>query len=189
MRRGAITVPIADQQDHVTVDRRLLRRAVGSVLRMAGVGTAAISVAIVDDDTISKLNWKYLRHRGPADVLSFPLDERDGLEGEVIVSAETAAPPRTALRLDAARRVAALRRSWHTAPGGPRRPHAAATGRDAAQRTGSIRRSWNREKMTLLWSAKACLRFFIMAGSMSGFPTNKTGTRFERRRRAVAVQR
>ena len=90
-RRGAITVPIADQQDHVTVDRPLLRRAVGSVLRMAGVGTAAISVAIVDDDTISKLNWKYLRHRGPADVLSFPLDERDGLEGEVIVSAETAA--------------------------------------------------------------------------------------------------
>jgi probable rRNA maturation factor len=84
-------VPIADQQDHVTVDRRLLRRAVRSVLRMAGLGKAAISVAVVDDDTISELNWKYLRHRGPADVLSFPLDDRGTLEGEVIVSAETAA--------------------------------------------------------------------------------------------------
>jgi probable rRNA maturation factor len=61
------------------------------VLRTAGVGKAAISVAIVDDDSISELNWKYLRHRGPADVLSFPLDDCSPLEGEVIVSAETAA--------------------------------------------------------------------------------------------------
>jgi probable rRNA maturation factor len=93
-RRGAITVPIANRQDHVLIDRRLLRRAVRRVLRMAGVGKAAISVAIVDDDTISRLNWNYLRHRGPADVLSFPLDadldEGGRLEGEVIVSAQTA---------------------------------------------------------------------------------------------------
>ncbi len=89
--RNKITVPIADQQSHVTVDRRLLRRAVKNVLRMAGVGKAAISVAIVDDDTISEFNWKYLRHRGPADVLSFPLGDGGQLEGEVVVSAETAA--------------------------------------------------------------------------------------------------
>jgi probable rRNA maturation factor len=64
------------------------------VLRIAGVDKAAISVAIIDDEAISKLNWEYLRHRGPADVLSFPLDDsRDKggrLEGEVIASAETA---------------------------------------------------------------------------------------------------
>jgi probable rRNA maturation factor len=93
-RRGQITVPIANQQCHVTVDRRLLRRALRRVLRMAGVDKAFISVAIVDDDTISQLNWKYLRHRGPADVLSFPLDDDlngGRLEGEVIVSAQTAA--------------------------------------------------------------------------------------------------
>jgi probable rRNA maturation factor len=95
-RRGAITVPIADQQSCVTVDRWLLRRAVKRVLHMAGVENAAISVAIVDDDTISRLNWEYLRHRGPADVLSFPLDDSElnggcQLEGEVIASAETAA--------------------------------------------------------------------------------------------------
>ncbi len=88
--RGAITVPIADRQGHVKVDRRLLRRAVQRVLRMAGVSKAAISVAIVDDDMISRLNWKFLRHRGPADVLSFPLDDCGCLEGEVIASAEMA---------------------------------------------------------------------------------------------------
>jgi probable rRNA maturation factor len=90
-RRGAIMVPIADRQGHVKVDRRLLRQAVQQVLRMAGVSKAAISVAIVDDESISRLNWKFLRHRGPADVLSFPLDDGECLEGEVIASAETAA--------------------------------------------------------------------------------------------------
>jgi probable rRNA maturation factor len=94
IRRGTITIPIADQQSHVFLDRSLLRRAVRRVLRIAGVDNASISVAIVDDEAISKLNWKFLRHRGPADVLSFPLDDShdDGgrLEGEVIASAETA---------------------------------------------------------------------------------------------------
>jgi len=47
-------------------------------------------VAVVDDATIARLNWQYLHHRGPADVLSFLLDQSDGLEGEVIVGAQTA---------------------------------------------------------------------------------------------------
>ena len=57
---------------------------------MAGVRQARISVAVVDDETIARLNWQYLRHRGPADVLSFLLDRSDGLEGEVIVGVQAA---------------------------------------------------------------------------------------------------
>ena len=86
----SITIAIADQQTHLPLDRRLLRRAARSVLREAGVRKARISVAVVDDVTIARLNWQYLRHRGPADVLSFLLDESDGLEGEVIVGVQTA---------------------------------------------------------------------------------------------------
>jgi probable rRNA maturation factor len=88
--RAAIMVQIADRQNCLPLDRRLLRRAVTRVLRDAKVRKASISLAVVDDDTIARLNWQYLRHRGPADVLSFLLDDRDGLEGEVIVGAETA---------------------------------------------------------------------------------------------------
>jgi probable rRNA maturation factor len=88
--RAAIMVQIADRQNCLPLDRRLLRRAVTRVLRDAKVRKASISLAVVDDDTIAWLNWQYLRHRGPADVLSFLLDDRDGLEGEVIVGAETA---------------------------------------------------------------------------------------------------
>ncbi len=85
-----IVIEIADEQTHLPLDRRLLRRAVRTVLRDAGVRKARISVAVVDDETIARLNWRYLRHRGPADVLSFLLEQTVGLEGEVIVAAQTA---------------------------------------------------------------------------------------------------
>ena len=83
---SAITIEIANEQADMPLERRLLRRAVRTVLRDAGVRKARISVAVVDDETMARLNWRYLRHRGPADVLSFVLDEGDGLEGEVIVT-------------------------------------------------------------------------------------------------------
>jgi probable rRNA maturation factor len=85
-----ITIEIADQQSVMPLDRRLVRKAVRRVLGDAKTRKARISVAVVDDATMARLNRKYLGHRGPADVLSFVLDESDGLEGEVIVSAETA---------------------------------------------------------------------------------------------------
>ena len=54
-------------------------------------GKATISVAVVDDDAISELNGEFLGHQGPTDVLSFVLEQgEDFLDGEVVVSAETA---------------------------------------------------------------------------------------------------
>jgi probable rRNA maturation factor len=88
--RVRIAVAIANRQSVLPLDRSLVRKAVRRVLRGAGVRKARISVAVVDDATIARINWQYLRHRGPADVLSFALDESDGLEAEVVVGAETA---------------------------------------------------------------------------------------------------
>jgi probable rRNA maturation factor len=51
-----------------------------------------VSLAVVDDPTIHALNRRYLNHDWPTDVLSFVLTEHDRhLEGEVIISADTAA--------------------------------------------------------------------------------------------------
>ena len=44
-------------------------------------GKTTISVAVVDDAAISKLNEEFLGHRGPTDVLSFVLEQGDGLLG------------------------------------------------------------------------------------------------------------
>ncbi|MEQ8790774.1 MAG: rRNA maturation RNase YbeY [Pirellulaceae bacterium] len=74
------------------IDLSALARAARSVLHEEGVAAAEISLAVVDDPTIHDLNRRYLQHDYATDVLSFLLDEQQGrLEGEVIVSADTAA--------------------------------------------------------------------------------------------------
>ena len=48
-----------------------------------------ISIAIVDDPQIHKVNLQFLKHDYPTDVITFPISE-DPLEGEVYISADTA---------------------------------------------------------------------------------------------------
>lgn len=87
-----ITVSISNQQGHLPVDGRRIRAAVQAALRAAGIGRAAVSVAVVDDPAIAALNARFLGDDQPTDVLSFLLEQADGyLEGEVVVSAQTAA--------------------------------------------------------------------------------------------------
>ena len=87
-----IAIDLANEQSTLPVDARRLRRAVRMILKEAAVSRARISLAVVDDPTIRRLNRRYLGHDYATDVLSFNLgDSGEGLEGEVIVSADTAA--------------------------------------------------------------------------------------------------
>jgi probable rRNA maturation factor len=58
---------------------------------------AELSVLIVDDPQITKLNQKYLHRSGPTNVIAFPMHEdvfqniNPGLLGDVVISVETAA--------------------------------------------------------------------------------------------------
>ena len=86
-----IVVEVADRQATVQVDSSLLAEAVRSVIDDAGKTSAEVSVAVVDDATIQRINRDFLSHDYPTDVLSFALEETDErLEGEIILSAETA---------------------------------------------------------------------------------------------------
>lgn len=86
-----IEVELSDQQSRLEIDSDRLVSALRTVLNTEKIRHATISVAIVDDPTIHELNRKYLSHDYATDVLSFLLHEDDdGMEGEVIVSAETA---------------------------------------------------------------------------------------------------
>lgn len=61
------------------------------ILQDESFSRAEINVAVVDDPTIRQLHRKYLGQDEPTDVLSFVLENSEAcLEGEVIVSAETA---------------------------------------------------------------------------------------------------
>lgn len=65
--------------------------AVRRVLSQAKTGSAHISIAIVDDETIHQLNRQHLQHDYATDVLSFPfVHGPHRVEGEVVVSADTA---------------------------------------------------------------------------------------------------
>jgi probable rRNA maturation factor len=87
-----IQVEINNQQSTLAIDEQHFQKAVVDVLQAAGRANASVSVAIVDDPTMHELNRQYLAHDYPTDVLSFVLEEdEDQLEGEVIVSADTAA--------------------------------------------------------------------------------------------------
>lgn len=82
------------RSDRVPISEETIHRAVRAALSSNACRHASVSVAIVDDDDIARLNKSYLGHSGPTDVLSFNLADTsaDGaIDGEVVVSAETAA--------------------------------------------------------------------------------------------------
>ncbi len=49
---------------------------------------AELEVALVDDATIARLNRRYLGHRGPTDVITFPAGAapEDRVLGEIVIS-------------------------------------------------------------------------------------------------------
>ena len=82
-----------NQQVDFEIDPTAIRKVVAAILCDHGFHDGAISLAIVDDPTMHQLNVDYLQHDYPTDVLSFTLasdPQRGWLEGEVIVSSDTA---------------------------------------------------------------------------------------------------
>jgi probable rRNA maturation factor len=83
-------VEVTNETDSA-VDAARLAAAVQIVLADAELTSAEVSVAVVDDATIHRLNRQFLEHDYPTDVLSFVLDAPPQLSGEIIASVDTAA--------------------------------------------------------------------------------------------------
>ncbi|MEK6260780.1 MAG: rRNA maturation RNase YbeY [Planctomycetota bacterium] len=76
------SIDIADRQTCLVLDEPRLREAVVRVLTEERVHAANISLALVDDAEIHRVNREFLGHDYPTDVISFRLDEnrRQGSE-------------------------------------------------------------------------------------------------------------
>ena len=105
----AYQILISNEQTTVAISENELRRVAMLTLEAEGVVEAEISVAVVDDPAIHRVNRDYLQHDYPTDVISFLLDSGDAdprsippshfkqgrgfgkwLHGDVILSGDTA---------------------------------------------------------------------------------------------------
>lgn len=99
-----IQIEITNQQSIASINPAPLIRLLNDVFMAEGFSTGEVSVALVDDAKIHEVNRRFLEHDFPTDVISFRLDEPDlpdpdsgmpdlpsSLEGEIVVSVETAA--------------------------------------------------------------------------------------------------
>ena len=89
-------VSVLNRQNRVPVDRRKFGMAARRILKALGYEGYELTVVLVDDLEITRLNRQYLRHNRPTNVISFPMMDgtpeslRSRVLGDVVISAETA---------------------------------------------------------------------------------------------------
>jgi len=104
----SIEIAISDTQAHMNVDQTVVMRLVRDVLTAENRPVASISIALVDNDTIHRLNRQHLGHDWPTDVITFPLSDPDepALSGELVISTEMAVAAARELSVEPSRELA-----------------------------------------------------------------------------------
>jgi probable rRNA maturation factor len=96
---------IRNRQRLHRVDTRALRRLTLDALRALDASSDSISVAIVDDAEMARLNLQFHATDGPTDVLTFRYDDGDPT-GEIVISIEHAVKHARRYRVSAGRELA-----------------------------------------------------------------------------------
>ena len=87
---------IDDRQSRHPLPKRKIQMTAKRILNALGYPDGQLSILIVDDEQIARLNMTYLDHAGPTNVISFPMQEgpfadiTPDLLGDVVISADTA---------------------------------------------------------------------------------------------------
>lgn len=85
-----IDVAVFNAHPAIRLRRAPAAAAVRCVARGERRRTASVSVVFVGDRASSRINRRYLGHRGRTDVISFPLGEGRTVEGEIYVNLDRA---------------------------------------------------------------------------------------------------
>lgn len=97
---SAIAVDVTDRQRTLRLGPRWLTGIVRRSLAREGIAAAEIGILLVNDRGIAALHERWLDVPGPTDVITFDLadgDDPDHLQGDIVVSTETAARTARAL--------------------------------------------------------------------------------------------
>lgn len=90
-------IQIENRQRRYRVLKRPLRRVAQRILDICGKSDAELSILILDNEGIRRINRDYLQRDRPTNVISFAMQEGQGagvqpyLLGDVVISAERAA--------------------------------------------------------------------------------------------------
>ena len=82
-----VEITVSNRQRRWRVNTRLLARLAERVLELVHDNRSRLSIVLVDDAAIAKLNAQYHDTPGPTDILSFDYGDE---EGELIISVEQA---------------------------------------------------------------------------------------------------
>jgi probable rRNA maturation factor len=89
--RRQVDVTIAHDLPEIDGLTSMIKRAIRETLKHEDIADAEISVALVDDAHIVQLNQQYLKHKGPTDVISFPLyGKAESPVGDIYIGVEQA---------------------------------------------------------------------------------------------------
>jgi probable rRNA maturation factor len=89
-------VQIDNRQSIHRIARKKLRQTAKAILNALDCPDAELSILIVDDQQIAKLNRQFLNRKGPTNVIAFPMQAGQfseiapNLLGDVVISVETA---------------------------------------------------------------------------------------------------
>jgi len=96
-------IPVVNRQRKVEITDEDVRSVVQAVFTHEQAGDPNVSVAIVNDATIREVNREHLDHDWATDSIAFSYADDpapDGVDGEVVVSGETASREAAARGLD-----------------------------------------------------------------------------------------
>ena len=88
-----LAIDISSTVRRLNVSRARVKEAAIAVLRAERVANAMLSITFVGRATMTELNRRYLRHRGPTDVISFGLGrlgKSDAVVGDIYICPEIA---------------------------------------------------------------------------------------------------
>ena len=96
MEKEKMGVLINNSQNRRRISQADIRETAQAILNALDCPDGELSILIVDDNEIAKLNKQYLQREGPTNVIAFPM--RDGnfpglshdILGDVVISVETA---------------------------------------------------------------------------------------------------
>ena len=89
-------VQIDNRQSIRRIAKKKLRQTAKAILNALDCPNAELSILIVDDRQIAKINRQFLNRKGPTNVIAFPMQEGQfseiapNLLGDVVISVETA---------------------------------------------------------------------------------------------------